>query len=180
MESPSENKQILPQNIQWTQSHSNAALSSKFIAETDSEPEHPELQKTSDPGPVNWTDHNLYFLLNALQKEMSMSTLESFCQDWFPDHSSAAVRSSLIEVLQNKLDNSSPSIQHGFAWLAVGMAVLNLPLSSNQHLLLIILSYTAILWGGLKMIHGWMSKKRIQRLLHGLNQMPYAVVDAAR
>ncbi len=108
---------------------------------------------------------------------MSLSTLESFSQEWFPNHSLMAVRSSLIDVLQNKLENISPSVQHGFAWLAVGIAVLNLPLSSNQHLLLYIMSYTVILWGGLKIIHGWMSKRRTQRLLHGLNQMLSQVVQ---
>jgi hypothetical protein len=178
MESSSEKKQPLPINVQWTQSHSSSVAPSNPISKTDSNPIEIELQSQTDPGPITWTNHNLYFLLNALHQDMSLSTLESFSQEWFPNHSLMVVHSSLMDVLQHKLENSSPSVQHGFAWLAAGIAVLNLPLSSNQHLLLYILSYTVILWGGLKMIHGRMSKRRTQRLLHGLNQMSSHVVQS--
>jgi hypothetical protein len=176
MHSSSNPKPIHTHHVQWTQSNSaNAMLDAQVEPVTiDSDQQLDTL--LVNPEPIVFTDHVLYAAMNALQQANAELSFQAFCREWFSTHSMQDVQSSLSEVLQTRLDNRSPHIQTGFAWLAIGIAVMSLPLSSNQHLLIYISSYVAIIFGTLKMIHGTMTKRRLQRMIQVLNQMEVLVV----
>ena len=180
MHSSSNPNQSHPHSVQWTQSNSaNAMPDAKVEPVTIDSDQHldPLLE---NPEPIIFTDHVLYAAMNALQQANPEFSFQAFCREWFPAHAMQDVQSSLSEVLQTRLNNSSPHIQTGFAWLAIGIAVMSLPLSSNQHLLIYISSYVAIIFGTLKMIHGSMTKRRLQRMIQVLNQIEVIVVHTAQ
>jgi hypothetical protein len=180
MHSSSNPNQSHPHSVQWTQSNSANAMPDAKVEQVIIDSDQHLDTLLENPEPIVLTDHVLYAAMNALQQANPELSFKAFCREWFPSHAIQDVQSSLSEVLQSRLNNSSPHIQTGFAWLAIGIAVMSLPLSSNQHLLIYISSYVAIIFGTMKMIHGSMTKRRLLRMLQVLNQIEVIVVHTSK
>jgi hypothetical protein len=129
-----------------------------------------EIQIYNDE-PIIWQKHTLHALEEIILKIDTQNQMIEFMLQWFPDRKTAFVLSSLYAEIENRKTQTSQHLNNGFAWLAMGIAILSLPLNTDRHLAVQIIAYSLAAFGCLKMIHGWVNRKRNLIILKKLNQL---------
>jgi hypothetical protein len=137
---------------------------------------NPEIETTKEiqilnTEPIIWHKHMLHSFEETILKIETQRALIEFMQPWFPDRKPDFVLNSLISEVEQRKLQTSQYLNNGFAWLAMGIAILSLPLNTDRHLAVKIIAYSLAAFGCLKMIHGWVNRKRNRIILKKLNQL---------
>ena len=94
------------------------------------------------------------------------------------EDSAKKIIKSLHEFYLKQHKKSTDELLRSISFFVAGLAIHSLPLNQNKHLAIIIIAYSLITIGFIKLVHELQKRKRLKKLLELSNKMPVIPIES--
>jgi hypothetical protein len=115
--------------------------------------------------------HELLFLENAIRTKIPYTEITDYLKSNGLSYNELKNESAqLKDKLEEKNKQITPARLTGVTFLVIGLAIRMLPYRHDANPLFNVISYSLMLFGALRFIHGWIGKKQNEQMLDDLSK----------